>query len=206
MKKKILIGILAIVAISLMNLCWYTFAGSHKSVEKLAAGEELSLYECCSIYQLHLTMSICGFPISPEASRECLKLHFHQPDTVYFRHSHFGRSYRLYDAIVKLEKMPYGSSIKVRWDGNVFYSPLNPEHRAAIAVNPCTVTKVMYLDYQHFPDDILYTITTSTQYPKISRTEFDFRWFKLVINEGLFRYLQDKGWLSKYTAVYKLYL
>ncbi len=206
MKKKILIGILAIVAISLMNLCWYTFVGSHKSVEKLAAGEELSLYECCSIYQLHLMMSICGYPVSPEASRECLKLHFSQPDTVIFRNPDFGKSEKLTNAIDKLEKLPYGSSVRVSWDGNRDYSPFSPEHRAAIAVNACKVTKVAPRNCEHFPDDDLYIISVSTQYPNVSRTEFDFKLFKLVINEGLFRYLQDKGWLSKYIAVYELYL
>ena len=77
--------------------------------------------------------------------------------------------------------------------------------RLAIAANPCTLTKVRFMDYEHFYDEYLYTITTSTEYPKHSRTEFNFRKFKIVINEGLFRYLQDKGWLHKYTAVYELF-
>ena len=85
------------------------------------------------------------------------------------------------------------------------YSPFSCEQRLAIAANACTLTKVIFMDYEHFYDEYLYTITTSTEYPKYSRTEFNFRKFKIVINEGLFRYLQDKGWLHKYTAVYELF-
>ena len=35
-----------------------------------------------------------------------------------------------------------------------------------------------------------------------SWTRFNLGKFSIYIHEGLFRYLQDNGWLSKYTAVY----
>ena len=197
--------LLALIAAVLVNTCIYVFAGQYKSVEKLSKGQELSLYECCSIYATHLTMCFVGYPIAPEAARECLKLHFTDRDTIYFNWHNFSGSKKLEEAHRQLIDKPDGSSVRISWNGNKDYSPFSCEHRLAIAANPCTLTKVRNLEFECFPDEYWYTITTSTEYPKYSRTEFNFRKFKIVINEGLFRYLQDKGWLHKYKAVYNLY-
>lgn len=200
-----LLSILVIFASTLLNTMFYVIAGQHRSAEKLSKGQELNLYECCSIYATHLTMCFVGYPIAPEAARECLKLHFTDKDTVYFNRHDFSGSEKLKEAHHQLLDKPDGSSVRISWNGNKDYSPFSGEHRLAIAANPCKLTKVAYQDYEHFHDEYLYRLTTSTEYPKQSRTEFNFRKFKIVINEGLFRYLQDKGWLSKYTAVYNLY-
>lgn len=206
--KKIIkitfLALLALIAAVLVNTCIYVFAGQYKSVEKLSKGQELSLYECCSIYVTHLTMCFVGYPIAPEAARECLKLHFTDRDTVYFNWHNFSGSKKLEEAHRQLIDKPDGSSVRISWNGNKDYSPFSGEHRLAIAANPCTLTKIRYLEFECFPDEYWYTITTSTEYPKYSRTEFNFKKFKIVFNEGLFRYLQDKGWLHKYTAVYHL--
>ena len=206
--KKIIritfLALLALIAAVLVNTCIYVFAGQYKSVEKLSKGQELSLYECWSMYATHLTMCFVGYPIAPEAARECIKLHFTDRDTVYFNWHNFSRSKKLEEAHRQLIDKPDGSSVRISWNGNKDYSPFSGEHRLAIAANPCTLTKVRYLEFECFPDEYWYTITTSTEYPKYSRTEFNFRKFKIVFNEGLFRYLQDKGWLHKYTAVYHL--
>lgn len=206
--KKIIkitfLALLALISAVLVNTCIYVFAGQYKSVEKLSKGQELSLYECCSIYATHLTMCFVGYHIAPEAARECLKLHFTDKATVCFNWHNFSGSKKLEDAHRQLIDKPDGSSVRISWNGNKDYSPFSGERRLAIAANPCTLTKVRYLEFECFPDEYWYTITTSTEYPKYSRTEFNFKKFKIVINEGLFRYLQDKGWLHKYTAVYHL--
>ena len=100
--KKIIkitfLTLLALIAAVLVNTCIYVFAGQYKSVEKLSKGQELSLYECCSIYATHLTMCFVGYPIAPEAARECLKLHFTDKDTVYFNRHNFSGSKKLEEA------------------------------------------------------------------------------------------------------------
>ena len=62
--KKIIkitfLALLALISAVLVNTCIYVFAGQYKSVEKLSKGQELSLYECCSIYATHLTMCFVG--------------------------------------------------------------------------------------------------------------------------------------------------
>ena len=82
--RIIFLTLLALIVAVLVNTCIYVFAGQFRSVEKLSKGQELSLYECCSIYATHLTMCFVGYPIAPEAARECLKLHFTDKDTVEF--------------------------------------------------------------------------------------------------------------------------
>ena len=39
-------------------------------------------------------------------------------------------------------------------------------------------------------------------YPKYSRTEFNLGKFSIWIQEGLFRYLEERGWISRYIAEY----
>lgn len=204
MIKTLLKALLGLIIIIAANTCCYVFFGQHRSADKLAKGEELNLYECGSIYCTHLTMCFVGWPIAPEAARECLLLHFTDKDTVYFSIHNFSKSEKLKEAHRQLIGKPYGSSVRLSWNGNADYSPFCPEHRLAIATNPCVLTEEAYLDYEHFNDETHYTLTTSTQYPKVSRTEFNFKKFKIVIHEGLFRYLQDKGWLHPYTAVFHL--
>ena len=202
-KAILIIFILSIFILS-VNLCYYTFVGQHKSVEKLSNNIELNLYECCSIYQMHATMCILGYPIAPEAARECFYLHFTKRDTVHFHKFDFSKSEKLKKAYQELKDKPYGSSIRISWNGNKDYSPFSGEHRLAIATNPCTLTKVSHYYYDYLDNGDWYTITTSTQYPTHSRTEFNFKKFKIIVNEGLYRYLQDKGWLKKYIAVYDI--
>lgn len=199
-----MLTVLAVIIAVLLNTIFYMFVGQYKSAEKLSKGQDLTLYESCSIYAMHLTMCFVGYPIAPEAAKECLYLHFSDRDTVYFDRHNFSGSEKLEAAHRQLIDKPDGSSIRISWNGNKDYSPFSCEHRLAIATNPCTLTKVGFMDYEHFADEYHYRITTSTEYPKQSRTEFNFIKFKIIVNEGLFRYLQDKGWLNKYTAVYNL--
>ena len=39
-------------------------------------------------------------------------------------------------------------------------------------------------------------------YPEYSRTEFNLGAFSVWIHEGLFRYLEERGWISRYIAEY----
>jgi len=209
MKKGLKIALKTVgvvLVIVLLNEFYYLFSGQFKSTDKLKAGQELSTYEMVSIYSLHSTMWMLGWTIAPEAAKECMYLHFSKKDTVYFSRFNFSKSEKLKKAGSELMDKPFGSTVRLSWNGNVDYSPFSGEHRLAIAANPCILKKEAHIDYQHAYDEDLYTLTTSTLYPEYSRTEFDFKKFKLVINEGLFRYLQDKGWLGSYTAVYKIYL
>ena len=87
MKKSVkiaLIGLLCLVFAVLINGCYYVFWGQEKSMKKLQNSQDLNFYECCSVYTMHMALWIFGWPLSPEAAKECFLLHFPQKDTVEF--------------------------------------------------------------------------------------------------------------------------
>lgn len=198
--KIILISILTLFTIVFANGCYYVFHGQYKSVEKLQQGEELNLYECCSIYSMHCAVWMFGWPLSPEAAKECFKLHFPQDEHVAIGASYkFHESLKLQEAYEYLKDKPLDTEVYVTWDGNEDYSIKSSEHRTAIAVNPCRVIKAM----EHKSGNrYMACVEASMIYPKYSKTTFDCGKFKITLYEGLFRYLQDKGWLSTYKALY----
>lgn len=204
--KCCLISLVTIIGIIFINGCYYVFCGQEKSMKKLQQGKELNLYECCSIYSMHTAIWMFGWTFAPEAAKECFFLHlpYTQGDTLDFNPNKITNSEKINTAINSLESKPIGSSVYVAWDGNKDYALASIEHRAAIAINPCKVTKTDTPKWaiEHSPNVNFIEITSPMIYPKYSRTIFDLGKFKIIIHEGLFRYLQDKGWLTKYTARY----
>ena len=197
MKKRIIITVISLLAIVFGNGCYYVFRGQQRSMAKLERGAGLNLYEKCSIYTMHVALWSLGWPLSPQAARECFMLHFPQKDTV-FIDMHL-KSPRIESAVVSLKERPVGSSVRVVWNGADAYSLASPEHKAAIAVNPCRVVK-------EWQESYMYTcgVYSSMQYPRSSNTVFTLGNIRIPVQEGLFRYLQDKGWLSCFTAKYKV--
>lgn len=211
MKKSVkiaLIGLLCLVFAVLINGCYYVFWGQEKSMKKLQNSQDLNFYECCSVYTMHMALWIFGWPLSPEAAKECFLLHFPQKDTVEFEITNaIYDSPKITEACESLSTKSVGTSITVAWNGNKDYALNSPEHRAAIALNPCKITRIKD-EYPPFNTSSLYKvkITSPMIYPKYSRTEFNLGKFTIIVHEGLFRYLQDRGWLSKYIAEYIFYV
>lgn len=74
--KHFLRIVLLLLVLGTGNLIYYVFAGQKVSAEKLQKGEELSIYECLSVYQMHMAVWSLGWPLAPQAARECFMLHF----------------------------------------------------------------------------------------------------------------------------------
>ena len=74
--KHFLRIVLLLLVLGTGNLIYYVFAGQKVSAEKLQKGEDLSIYECLSIYQMHMAVWSLGWPLAPQAARECFMLHF----------------------------------------------------------------------------------------------------------------------------------
>ena len=200
--RKFFIAVLLLVATVFLNGIYFVFSGQRRAVEKIDGGGRLNLYEYCSVYTMHMALWLLGWPMSPTAAYECMTLHFpHKQDTITIRNERRRRSLlspKVVAAIHSLEKKPVGAKIRVTWNGNEAYSRSSPEHVAAIAVNPCTIIKASYLD-----DGMsLYTIRSEMLYPVHSVTRIDIGPFSVPLQEGLFRHLQDRGWLSCYVAEY----
>ena len=195
--KHFLRVVLLLIVLGTGNLLYYVFARQKVSSEKLQKGEELSIYECLSVYQMHMAIWSLGWPLAPQAARECFMLHFPvKKDTVKV----YGKidSPKIRSAIASLKYE--GQSVRVAWDGNEAYALHSPEHMAAIAVNPCNVTRGKNLSDDGSSYEV--AITSSMQYPKWSSTSFDLGGVTIHVQEGLFRYLQDRGWLSCFVASY----
>ena len=213
MKRPLKISLrilLAFFLLSCVNLGYYVLIGQKSSSVKLSKGEELSLYECMSIYQMHIAVWSLGWPLSPEAARECFMLHLPiRKDTVIVRGKIDSPKIRKAASSLKHD----GQSVYVAWNGARDYALRSPEHRAAIAVNPCYVKRVGNMkengnghaeNNDENSSGILFEITSSMQYPKWSETVFNLGFCSITAQEGLFRYLQDKGWLSCFVAKYYL--
>lgn len=201
--KITLTGLLALVAAVFANGCYYVFCGGQeKSMEKICRGEDLNLYECSSVYTMHMALWMFGWPLSPEAARECFLLHFphDDDDVVRFRASKsFMKSQKLRQAVEYLSDKPDGTGVRVAWKASRDYALDSPERRAAIAVNACKVTKTVTDDAT---GEYEIRIVCEMVYPKYSWTEFNLGKFSVFLHEGLFRYLEEKGWISRYIAEY----
>lgn len=153
---------------------------------------------------MHTAVWMFGWVISPEAAKECFLLHFPQKDTVEFKPGKILNTPKIKAAINNTFNQKVGTSTRITWDGDKDYALGSPEHRTAIALNPCTVTK---LENNFGPSPYMshVKVTSPMIYPEYSRTQFNLGKFSIYLHEGLFRYLQDKGWLSKYVAEYDFY-
>ena len=201
--KITIVSLLVLLAMVFANGCYYVFyGGQEKSMAKIRWGESLNLYECCSIYTMHMALWMFGWPLSPEAALECFLLHFpHQEDDVVrFKASKgFMKSAKIAGAVAYLADKPDGTAVPVAWKASRDYALGSPEHRAAIAVNACKVSKAA-IDESTGEYEI--RIVCAMVYPKYSWTRFNLGRFSIFLHEGLFRYLQDNGWLSRYIAEY----
>lgn len=200
--KIILASLLVLFAVVFANGCYYVFWGQEKSMEKIRSGRELNLYECCSIYTMHMALWMFGWPLSPEAARECFLLHFphEDDDVVRFRASKgFMKSLKLQKAVKYLSDKESGASVHVAWKASKDYAVESPERRAAIAVNACDVIKG---EVDDSTGNYEIMIRCAMVYPKYSWTEFDLGKFSIYLHEGLFRYLEERGWISRYIAEY----
>lgn len=65
-----------LVAIIFINGCIYVFTGQDRTMNKILAGEKVSLYEKCSIYTMHMAVYMFGWPLSPEAAGEIFRMSF----------------------------------------------------------------------------------------------------------------------------------
>lgn len=81
---------------------------------------------------------------------------------------------------------------KIKWPISD-YSFGNDESRYALALNPCTLT---------IDNNNKYTLKVRIEYPESSEIILLEKPFKIIVEEGLFHYLQKNGWLHPYDAIW----
>lgn len=115
-RNRIFKWVIIVIAALLINLVYYVFIGQGLSMKKLAANNELNLYERVSIYQMHVTMWSLGWIIAPEAAMEARLMHKKHTEPVII--------YSSFPSLAKPEL----------WKNGV-YSLKDPQLKYALALN-----------------------------------------------------------------------
>lgn len=180
MIKKIIAIITATALLIIANGCYYIFFGQQKSAKKISTGKELNLYECCSIYSMHTAIWMFGWPLSPEAAEQALLMNF-QTKPRYRKNDFFLKSKPVY-------------TTKNQSKRKINYDPLDftgPERRYALALDGGT-----FYNY-----NANHEFVVSAEYG--SRTDtFKIGPVPISIHYSLLKYIQDKGWIHKFTMTY----
>jgi hypothetical protein len=169
-----------------------------------------TLQDRVGIYGLNIVMSVVGFPLYPEASRETLLMIFRPgPQARRVFHSDFALGSRkvrghIRDFAASLQLDDSASSrnygpTRVLWD-KLDYRLTEPEARYALALNQTLLTARAERRGERWLIDVRDEM--EVKYPEsvyvtlISRP-------RLRVEEGLFWVLQSYGWLHPYTAEYR---
>lgn len=134
--------------------------------------------------------------IYPEVAKESMLMMFKDSDGMReFEGDFFLKSQKIQSAL----KYPFNTPKKeVMWNAED-YGLFKPESRYALALNPCVVYPPLKNGYS-----TEYKISVKASYPYSSeiyliKNEF----VQLQVQEGLFHYLQQEGWLHPYKAIWK---
>ena len=185
--KSILVLFIAIF----INGCIYVFALQDRTMNKINNNEEVSLYEKCSIYTMHMAVYMFGWPLSPEASGEIFRMSFskNREETIYKKNDYFIDSPTVQKALKGLEE---GQRKKIVFKAETAYNTASPDHRVALGVNPGFLYK---------KDGKIY-LESYAHYPHYSATPITVCGFRIIVHEGLFHYLEKIHWLHPYTMVW----
>lgn len=182
--KKILKWVIFVIILLSINLGYYVFFGQEKSTKKLTQGKELNLYECVSIYQMHIAVCSFGLIYSPIAAKEIFNMSFSKNrDKILYEESDFFLKNELIQKLYKTQFIKKRIAFK-----DSAYSINNPNHELALAANPGFLWRTKDTVYFEVP----------VHYPSCKSTHIDF----ITINECLFTYLEDKYILHPYTIIY----
>ena len=187
--KKILVSILILIvsifSIVFANGCYFVFWHQDKSIAKIQQGKDLNLYECSSVYTMHMAVWMFGWPLSPEAASEAYRMHFKVDNDIrWSSNTDFLNSKVITSNPNFKEKKPF----KVSWPIDLTQIPKD-ELKYALAYNTIN-TQVLFtqngnpiLEYMVEYQDVKYKFGC------------------ISIYTGLFKYLQEIGWLHPYKMV-----
>ena len=191
-KFKILgFSLAALITIVLVNGFIYVFALQDKTMNKIQKGQEVSLYEKCSIYTMHMAVCMFGWPLSPEAAAEIFRMSFpkNREQTIYRENDYFLDSPAVQKALKGLEE---GQRKKIVFKAETAYNTASPDHRVALGVNP---------GYLYKKDGKVY-LESYAHYPHYSATPITLFGYSIIVHEGLFHYLEKIHWMHPYTMIW----
>ena len=198
-KVKLILKILIItVVIVFVNGLYYIFAGQFKSMQKLSNGEELSFYECCSIYSVHTAAWLTSWVLSPEAADQCFLMAFSKDGSTHIRKSCFMKSNYIRKQIALHNDKTFTINYTLNEITSNKNSSLRKELRYALAYDgakyyPITDPEKDEVLSSELRLDVKYDNYTAVYHVGL---------FKVTFNWQLMRYIQDRGWLHKCTIIY----
>ena len=192
--KKMLKCIVSVTLIVFINGCIYVFGLQEKTMKKIQDGAQVTLYEKCSIYTMHMAVYLLGWPLSPEAAGEIFRMSFpwNREKDVYKRNDFFIESPTVDKA---LNNLATGQRKYIAFKASTAYNTASPDHRVALAVNP---------GYLYKKDGKIY-LESYAHYPQYSKTPITLFGAKIIIHEGLFHYLEKIHWIHPYTMTWWYY-
>ena len=179
---KLLILIASVFAVVFANGCYFVFCHQEKSMQKIQQGRELNLYECCSIYTMHMAVWMFGWPLSPAAANAALKMHF-KTDTGYRWYS--DTSFTESEVITSTPNWKTKIPFKVSWSTDLTQIS-KEELKYALAYNT-NDTQVLFSQYGN--PILVY---------KVEYQNVKYQFGPIPIYTGLFKYLQKINWLYPY--------
>lgn len=184
--KKVFISILSLVVAFILaifiNGTYYVFYGQEKSMAKLKNNQELRLYECCSIYTMHMAVWMFGWPLSPMAAHEAFCMHFKAWNDIRWHCDECFTNSKVITSNVNWEKK---EPFKVSWPTDLTKIP-KEELTYALAYNTKD-TEVAFTQYGH-P-----VLAFKVEYQNVK-----YNFGCIPVYTGLFQYLQKIGWLYPY--------
>ena len=177
----------------------------HKSNE----ASSLNLKEKIGVYGLNIIMGLAAFPVYPEASLETLFLIFPAPkgESRIF-HSNFAERsdlvrHKIYDFNILLnsrkENIVLFGPERLKWRDEAYKKFGSAEERVALALNSGDLTINAQRSGGGWKE--LVSIRVKVKYMQYSQTLI-LSDPELIVDEGLFRVLEDCGWLQPYYAVW----
>lgn len=194
-KKKIIFLPVTMMLWGLLNLVLlqHSLNAYDKTRERYMAtvqsGGELVFREKMNVYLLNLFMSLGALPLYPEVAIESLLLMIPSESGE--------RSFKS-DFFLHSEKIRMGfrkGRSTVAWHVGDYV--VGRESRYALALNPCTLSRNETKQY------IDYAVRVRVEYPVKCEVVLVKAPFRISVEEGLFHYLQEVGWLHPYTAVWR---
>ena len=190
--KTIIFSILVVLFLCASNVLYWTLSDIQQECYlKIKQGNELNLYEKCSIYSINLCICAFGWPLSPEATVQQILCTVPTNDTVVLHSDYFSNHKKIKALIKKYPNATIDNPAKVAWkaDYNEFglWSAYTFDNgRIALACNGMYLYKengkwvISYIQEFAFPELPEPTIIGPFKF-----------------HESLIRYLQDKNWLYK---------
>ena len=149
---------------------------------------------------MHTALWSITWPCSIAAANEVFLMQFtgKDVDTVVHKNRYICNSVLSPRIIKTMKSLNTGESKRVAYNGNVSYALNDPEHKAAMALNPCVVSNEI------IDGNSMYVIRLDNTWPVRSETHIKiFKNFEIILNEGLFRYLQDKCIIHNFIDEYR---